>query len=383
MGMGQTIIFAVLPPLARELGLPDFQVLSIFMISALWWTLIGPIWGRMSDRFGRRRFIIAGFGAYAISMVLFATTLNAGLKGGLSGLFLYVVLISTRSIYGLFGSASPGAAQAYIADRTPPAERTKGMAAFAAAFGAGAMIGPVFAGVFSAFGAVAPLYAVALLAGASALMVFRFLPERTPPKERAPRPKLSPFDPRIRSHLIFGVATGLATAIPVQFISFYLIDRGISPADAALQSSSIVLAASAGASLFSQLVLVQRFKLQSADLLRFGPIALLVGHLLVAIAPGATAGIGVVFAGMLLSGLGAGLILPGYVSGASLSVSQKEQGAAAGLSNAAGASGFILAPLAGTAVYTLSPQALFIATAGIGAGCALFAFLNKRLSLKQ
>ena len=261
MGMGQTIIFAVLPPLARQIGVGDFQVLSIFMLSALFWVLTGPIWGRYSDTYGRRPFIVVGLSAFAVSTAAFATVLHLGLDGVLAGTALYALLLGTRCIYGIIGSATPGAAQAYIADRTPIERRTAGMAAFSAAFGIGAMVGPAFAGAVVALDPLAPLYAVAAAAALSVAAVWFFLPERTAPKERESRPTLSPFDKRIRAYLVYGLATAIATAIPIQFIAFYFIDRLGLQSEDALQLVGVALSAAAMASLFSQLVLVQRFNL--------------------------------------------------------------------------------------------------------------------------
>lgn len=373
MGMGQTIIFAVLPPLARDIGMSNLEVLSIFMLSALWWVLLGPIWGRRSDAEGRRPFIVIGLSGFTVSMVLFATVLHFGLKGAISGALLYFLLLATRSIYGVIGAATPGAAQAYIADRTPPERRTAGMSAFSAAFGIGAMAGPAFAGAVVAIDPLAPLYAVAAAAFCAVIAVWRFLPERTAPKERAPRPKLSPMDRRIRPFLAYAMMTGVTTSIPIQFIAFYFIDRLKLESTDALQLVGVALSASAMASLFSQLVLVQRFNLPHTILMRTGPVLLCVGHAIIA----ASTMLGPLVFGMLLSGLGAGMLTPGYVGGASLSVTADEQGSAAGLSNAAGASGFIFAPLIGNVFYSISPSALFIATATMAAGCAVFAFREK------
>ncbi|OFX05990.1 MAG: hypothetical protein A3E78_01385 [Alphaproteobacteria bacterium RIFCSPHIGHO2_12_FULL_63_12] len=374
-GMGQTIVFAVLPPIARKIGMGDFQVLSIFMLSALFWVLIGPFWGRRSDHYGRRPFIITGLSGFTVSMIAFATVLHFGLTGAISGVALYALLLATRAIYGVIGSATPGAAQAYIADRTPPERRTAGMSAFSAAFGIGAMVGPAFAGAVVALDPLAPLYAVAAAAAVAVAAVFFFLPERTPPKERAPRPKLSPMDRRIRPFLAYAMATGIVTSIPVQFIAFYLIDRlNLQSADA-LQLVGVALSASAMASLFSQLVLVQRFNLLPATLMRAGPVLICIGHAIIAI----SAEIGPLVFGMLLSGLGAGMLIPGYAGGASLSVTADEQGSAAGLSNAAGASGFIFAPILGHFFYSFGPSALFVATATLAGGCAVYAFAEKGL----
>jgi len=376
MGMGQTIVFAVLPPIARQIGMGDFQVLSIFMLSALWWVLIGPLWGRRSDYLGRRPFIVIGLSGFAVSMTAFATVLHFGLAGALSGVLLYVLLLGTRSIYGVIGSATPGAAQAYIADRTPPERRTAGMSAFSAAFGIGAMAGPAFAGAVVAIDPLAPLYAVAAAAACAVAAVYFFLPERTAPKERAPRPKLSPFDKRIRPFLAYAMATGVVMSIPVQFIAFYFIDRLGLKSEDALQLVGVALSASAMASLFSQLVLVQRFNLPPLTLMRAGPILILIGHSIIAISPS----VGPLVFGMLLSGLGAGMLTPGYAGGASLSVTADEQGSAAGLSNAAGASGFIFAPMLGHLFYSIAPSALFVATATMAAGAAAYAFLEKGLA---
>ena len=376
MGMGQTIVFAVLPPLARTIGMGDMQVLSIFMLSALFWVLMGPYWGRRSDVFGRRPFIVIGLSGFAVSMTAFATVLHFGLEGAIGGFALYVFLLATRSIYGVIGSATPAAAQAYIADRTPPERRTAGMAAFSAAFGIGAMIGPAFAGAVVAIDPLAPLYAVAAAAACAVAAVYYFLPERTAPKERPERVTLSPLDRRIRPFLIYGLATAIATAIPIQFIAFYFIDRLSLQSEDALQLVGVALSAGAMASLFSQLVLVQRFNLPPMTLMRAGPILVAIGHAIIA----ASTMIGPLVFGMMLSGLGAGMLGPGFIGGASLAVRNDEQGSAAGLSNAAGASGFIFAPILGNFLYLVDPRALFLATASISAGCAVYAFVARGLA---
>lgn len=377
MGMGQSIVFAVLPPIAREIGLGDMQVLSIFMLSALWWVLFGPLWGRRSDRVGRKPMIMTGLGAFAVSMFAFASVLHFGVEGALSGIALYLLLLVTRSIYGVIGSATPGAAQGYIADRTSAEERTGGMAAFSAAFGIGAMTGPAFAAALVAFDPLAPLYAVSAAAALSAFAVWRFLPEKTPPRERAQaRARLSPLDKRIRPFLAYGVATGLVTSIPVQFIAFYMIDRMGLERRQTLEYVGVALSASAMAALFAQLVLVQRFRLDPSLLMRMGPIVLCAGHAIVAI----SSALGPIVFGMMLSGLGAGMLMPGYIGGASLSVGGDEQGSAAGLSNAAGASGFIFAPIVGQALYQIAPSALFLGTAVIAAFCAIYAHVEKGLA---
>mgnify|MGYP000657413903 CR=1 FL=1 len=129
------------------------------------------------------------------------------------------------------------------------------------------------------------------------------------------------------------------------------------------------------ASLFSQLVLVQRFNLPPMTLMRLGPVLVAIGHAVIA----SSTMIGPLIFGMLLSGLGAGMLGPGFIGGASLAVRSDEQGSAAGLSNAAGASGFIFAPILGQFFYSIAPSVLFIATATIAAACAVYALVEKDL----
>ena len=116
--------------------------------------------------------------------MLFASAIRLGLTGALAGTALYVLIVGTRSLYGFIGSATPSAAQGYIADRTSAAERTAGIAGFSAAFGIGAMIGPGIGGAVAAIGPLAPLYAVAAIAAVMVGAIYFFLPEKSPPRGR-------------------------------------------------------------------------------------------------------------------------------------------------------------------------------------------------------
>ena len=372
-GMGQTIVFSVLPPLARELGLSDIKVGLIFMISAICWVSLGPRWGRLSDARGRKPFIVTGLAAFGLSMMLFGASVELGLAGVLSGLPLYFLMVLTRSFYGVLGSAGPPAAQAYIADRTSAADRTAGIAGFSAAFGFGAMLGPGFGAAASVFGKTAPFFAIAALAFIMSIAVLAFLPERTAPTRRAARPKMRITDKRIAPFLIYGLGFGVVNAIPIQTIAFYFIDALGFSTDIAPQLVGVGLMGGAMASLFSQLVIVQRLKLAPCTLMRIAPALFVLGHLLIASLPH----LGVVVFGMVLAGFGAGLAAPGFNAAASLAVRAEEQGAAIGLANAAGASGFIIAPLLGFWLYGLLPQAPYLFTMTLALMLFVFALRSR------
>ena len=372
-GMGQTIVFSVLPPLAREIGLSDYQVGLIFMISAFFWVSLGPQWGRASDRSERKIYILIGLLGFAVSMLLFGASIRLGVVGALSGLPLYLLIVATRALYGIFGSAGPPAAQAYIADRTEAKERTAGIASFSAAFGLGAMLGPGFGAAAAVFGPVAPFFAMAALAGVMSIAVFAFLPERTKPAKPTARAKIKLTDPRLRPFLLFGLMFGIANAIPIQTIGFYFIDRLGFSTELAPQLVGVGLMGGAMASLFSQLVIVQRFGLAPKMLMRIAPALMVFGHLMIWL----SADLGPVVFGMVISGFGAGLAVPGYNAAASLAVRADEQGAAIGLANSAGASGFIISPLIGFWLYGLSPQAPYIFTMSLAACLWIFAMRSR------
>ncbi|MEM9013584.1 MAG: MFS transporter [Pseudomonadota bacterium] len=367
-GMGQTIVFSVLPPIARDLGLSDFQVGFIFMLSAICWVACSPRWGRFSDNRGRKPFILIGLLGFTISTVLFAASIQAGLLGWFSGLTLYALLLGTRLIYGVFGSASPPAAQAYIADRTDAADRTAGIAGFSAAFGLGAMLGPGIGAVTAAISPTAPFFAVAAFAAIMCIVVAVYLPERTRPSSRRLQPKLKLRDPRIRVFVIYGVTAGILMAIPTQTVAFYFIDHLGFSTELAPQLVGVGLMAGAMASLFAQLVVVQRFHVAPSYLLRGAPALICAGHILM----WSTSDLGPVIFGMVLAGFGAGLAVPGYNAAASLAVSPDEQGAAIGLTGAAGAAGFIISPPLGFSLYAFAPQAPYILTSIV----ALILFLG-------
>jgi len=372
-GMGQTIVFSVLPPLAREIGLTNLQVGTIFMISATAWVICGPYWGRMSDDRGRKPFILIGMSGFAVSTALFGGSVDLGLAGALSGAPLYVLMIATRSLYGLFGSASPPAAQAYIADRTTRANRTAGIASFSAAFGFGALLGPGFGAALSMIGPVAPFYAMSAIAFAMTFAVLGFLPERTGPKLRSKRTNVKITDRRLTPFLIFALTFGVINAVPIQTIAFYFIDRlGYSTAEAA-GYVSIGLTASAVASLSAQLGVVQRMKLAPATLMRAAPVLLIAGHSLILL----NDHLWPVVIGMMASGFGAGLAIPASTAAASIAVEADEQGGAIGLANSAGASGFILSPVIAFTLYDASPAAPYMLTAAMATGLLAYAWESR------
>ena len=374
-GLGQTVMFAILPPLARDLGLTEFGLGSIFAISAFLWVFSSAYWGARSDVWGRRPVILIGIAAFAISTFSFASVLQLGLMHMIAPAMIFPLMVATRSIYGLFGAGAYPAAQGYIADRTNAQERTEGIATLNAAFSLGAAVGPGIGAALTVFGVVAPLYFVSIVAFVSTIAVWLLLPERSRPHQRKIEKPLSWFDQRVLPFVIFAVLQGTAGSIPIQTIGFLIRDMLKLPVAETQQLVGVALMGLAIATLVAQFVLVQRFKLTNRFLIIAGIVIALFSNLLVAVA----SNYGMLAFALVLSGLGFGMLRPGIAAAASLSVSQDEQGAMAGLTGGAGAAGFIFAPLIGNGLYSWSPVAPYWFGAILVACLLLYVLSNRRM----
>lgn len=376
MGAGQSVMFAILPTLVRRLGLTEFQGSLPFVVSASIWLFTSGFWGRKSDRWGRKPVILLGLVAFGVSFASFAVMSDLGIHGVFAVAVAYPLMIAARSLYGIFGSGTSPAAQAYIADRTTRAERTSGVATLSAAFGLGTTIGPGIGSALVVFGLFAPFYFTAFVAFASAAAIWFFLPEYMPPHAQAAQKRtLKWHDKRIWPFIVFGTGISTAGAVPIQTIGYLFIDvLHYSPKEAP-QYTGIGLVAGAVAALFAQLVIVQRFHLSARTLMRWGSITCIVSFGLFAV--GHQFG-PLVFA-LMINGLGFGLVRPGYAAAASLSVDPHEQGAIAGLTGATAGAGFIFGPMIATGLYRIAPSAPFLFGGALMLVCYAYAMLSPHL----
>lgn len=137
IGFGMVIPF--LPFYAREYGASGTAVGAVVGIYSIMQFFFAPVWGRLSDRIGRRPVLLISLTASFAGYLLFAFAHNLTL------------LFISRIIAGA-GGANIGTAQAYIADTTSPENRAKGMGLIGAAFGLGFILGPPLSGVLSTVG---------------------------------------------------------------------------------------------------------------------------------------------------------------------------------------------------------------------------------------
>jgi len=138
--LGFGLIIPALPFYAESFG-ASYVVIGIFSASySAMHFLFAPLWGRLSDKMGRRPVMLIGLAGSALAFLMF------GLSKTLPMLF------ASRILAGILSSATLPTAQAYIADTTSPEDRAKGMGLIGAAFGLGFIFGPAVGGVLTQFG---------------------------------------------------------------------------------------------------------------------------------------------------------------------------------------------------------------------------------------
>jgi len=347
-GIGQSMTFALLAPLGREVGLKEVQIGLIITCAAIAFTLTSPIWGRTSDRWGRKPVLLLGMFGYSFGSALFATVFFCGLKGLLTGTTLFLLAILSRVLMASLTSAAPSAATAYIADTTSIEQRVAGMGQLGAARTLGTILGPAMCGLLTLISLLAPLYIAAGITLFSSIIIAIILkePTRTAPRTVS-KQKLKLFDKRYFPYILIGFLTFFAFSMMTQTIGFYFQDRFALDGRATAQALGMGMMVSAIMSFFSQAWLAGRLQMNPIRLMNLGLPVLMVGYALLLFANSiATL---VIFLGIL--GLGMGMVSPGFTAGASLSVNPEEQGSLSGLTAACPASGFILGPVVGTSLY--------------------------------
>ncbi|SFS38271.1 MFS transporter [Brevundimonas viscosa] len=383
---GNMALQSVLPAIGREFGLRDTLVSAAFAISALMWTLTSPYWARLSDRLGRKKVIMIGLGGFVASIGGFGLATTAGLQLWLAPLVAFAFMTVARTIYGVFGSASPIAAQAYVADRTTPEQRTQSMSLLASAQGLGTVIGPAIAPFFILpfVGLAGPMYAFALFGAVVLWIVWRRLPSGDVVRQPTGRPgeagKGLWRDPRVRDYLLYGLLVTGAQAVNISVLGFHVIDElaatGLSVRDAQ-PFIGIAMLAGAAATLMAQWGLIPLLKLQAADLMRWGAGLALVGNVMTIAAPGYYG----VVVGYAVISLGIGFARPGFTAGSSLSVGRHEQGAVAGLMMSLAGLSFLGPPVIGVALYELAEAGPFVANILLLGLATLLCFTSARLRL--
>src|SRR6059036_857585 len=173
--IGFGIIIPILPYYAQRLGAGGFGLGALLAVFSGMQFLATAFLGRTSDRVGRRPILLTTMLINAVGYVLFAAAHS------------YPSLFIARVVSG-FAGGNISAAQAYMADITSPAERSRGMGIIGAAFGLGFIIGPAVGGLSAHYlGPAAPGLVASGLSLVNFVSAFLILPESLRAEHRSER----------------------------------------------------------------------------------------------------------------------------------------------------------------------------------------------------
>jgi MFS family permease len=350
--LGLSVLFPILAPLGRELGLSETQVGWFSTAYSLMQFVFSPIWGARSERVGRKPVLIMGLVGFSISFGLFGTFAHLGLQGGLAGGTLFGLLLASRLIGGMLSSATLPTAQAMMADLSSARDRAASLGLIGAAFGLGVVFGPALGGLLSTFSLTTPIYFSAGLGLVTAAVAWRVLPET----RRADSVPMGHGDRRAlltrgAIGLFLGVSalSTLASVGMEQTIAFYVQDTlKLTPGSTAttvggmLAVFGIVAAAVQGGAIRP----LSR-KVQPAALISLGLAVMAAGMFLLP----QTHAYWPITAALAVIGVGSAILSPSLSAALSLSVPANQQGTVAGLNSSALALGRMTGPLIGTGLY--------------------------------
>jgi multidrug resistance protein len=222
--VGLLMVLPLMPYYARELGAGSMMV-TVMVVSFTAAQLVSaPLWGRFSDRYGRRPALLVGLGAAAIAYVVFALANS-----------IWLLLLS-RVVQGA-GGGTVGVIQAYVADSTEPENRAKALGWLSAATNVGVALGPPMGSFALLFGHGGPGYMAAVLCLINMIFAWRFLgesrdmedartsvPKRGASREAILRVISHAKEPGPRLIWIYAIAMGSFSAITA-ILPLFLADR--------------------------------------------------------------------------------------------------------------------------------------------------------------
>lgn len=365
--IGFMLVLPVLPFYALRLDATPVQVGLIFAAFSIAQLISAPVWGRVSDRYGRRPALLIGLGASAIAYVVF---------GFASTLWL---LFLSRFVQGA-GGGTTGVAQAYVADTVPPADRARALGWLSSASSAGVVVGPIIGTFAARLGTEAPGLIAAALCIVNALFAWRWLPESRvrgegpPPKPRpiwAPTLQaiLTPRAPVSRLIWIYGVGmlafSSLTAVLPLYLEAEFRIDE---------RTFGYFLTYFGLLSIVMRIVLLGPIvdRIGERWTMRVGCLTLIAGFLLYPLADNLwVLAIGV----MPLVPIGTALLFPSTTSMISASTPRHELGVTMGVAQTFAGIARVIAPLFATAVFQdLGHRWPFPAAAALVAIVGLLAF---------
>ncbi|MEK5398016.1 MFS transporter [Paenibacillus sp. FSL K6-2859] len=334
----------IIGPLARNLGLSDFQSGCLVSVAGLCWLLGGYFWEKQT--FMIRKWLLASIMfVYMATLVIFALLADYAVHAE-SKTSLFWSFFILRAIAGFFFGGIPALAQAYVMGWSTKETRTQGMALFGAANGLGFVVGPAMSGGMASLGLTSPMYAAAILLFTLAILFLVFIPKEKNIEIERQAISLSPNDRRIRLYLWIGLLLSFALNIVQVTIGFFVQDSLGYSTQQATQLIGTGLAISGVMVVLSQIVISKYLKWHPKKVLLVGLLFVALGLL------GLLLFIRFAYVDFTFLGIGIGFTLLGYSAGASMAVQDHEQRSVASFIAALQGGGSFIGPVIGTALYT-------------------------------
>ena len=368
--LGFAMIFPLLPFYTLRLGGQAWIVGPLVASFSIAQLISAPLWGRVSDRHGRRPVLLIGLAGAGVAYLIFGFANSVWL------------LFASRIVQGL-GGGTTGVVQAYVSDATNPSQRARGLGWLSASTNLGVMIGPAIGSLASQLGSAWPGIVAASLCAANVLFAWARLPESKP---RAPAGAPHPAAPRVgvrsavlrvlrhpgapQPRLIWIYAVGMGAFASVSAVlALYLKARfGITEHNIGyfflyMGALSVVLRA--------VIIgwLVDRFG--ETRVMRTGAVALAVGLLLLPL-PHSVIVMSLVLG---LIPIGTALLFPAVTALVTQHTDPSEVGQTMGVQQSFGGSARVLGPMWATPVFQLAGVAVpFFVASGIVAFTGVLAF---------
>ena len=338
--LGFAMVLPLLPFYALHMNASPVVIGWIIASYSIAQLASAPLWGRVSDHYGRRPALLIGLLGSALAFLVF------GLADTLGLLFL------SRIVQGASGGTT-GVAQAYVADTVRPADRARALGWLSAATSAGVMIGPAVGSLAARFGQEAPGLVAAGLCFLNVAFAWRWLPEsrqKGDPPERKPiwhaawQVVRHPALPVSRLVWIYAVGMLAFTGLTSVFALFLEAEHGVTERTIGYFFAYIGALSLVMRSLFLGTI-VDRVGEQWA--MRLGAGALVLGMLLYPLAGSVPALIAI----MPLVPIGTALLFPSTTALMSRNSDRRELGTVMGTAQTFAGISRVLAPLAATAAF--------------------------------
>ncbi|MFZ3078262.1 MAG: MFS transporter [Bellilinea sp.] len=172
MLMGFGMVIPIMPFYIESLGASGTTLGALMAIFSIMQFLFSPIWGSLSDRYGRKKLLLLGTFGNGLSMLLFGLSTQVWM------------LFASRALAGILSAATMPTAMAYISDSSDKKNRGGGMGIIGAAMGVGMVIGPGLGGWLGEANLSLPFFVAFGLSIASLVLILILLPESLPADKR-------------------------------------------------------------------------------------------------------------------------------------------------------------------------------------------------------